>query len=359
MDRAAVAHRRLHNLRITSPALESPEDVLRWLGAVQSQDYPGGKWGIGHRLTDITDAALDQAFDAGRLLRTHVLRPTWHFVLPDDIRWLLELTGPRILATNAHYSRQFGVHDVLADGQRAIAKALERGDHLTRKEIQAVLQQAGINAHGLGLAYVLMYAELNALICSGRLRGKQHTYALVEDRAPDAQRLGRDEALAELTRRYVRSHGPATPHDFAWWSSLTVTDARRGLAMLGSEIEHQTIDGQTYWFEPGQPPPRAQSPSVYLLQGYDEYFVGYSGASKAVLDLSSAARSQAQASGAPTHVIVLDSQVVGRWQRQLSKSGVSIKTELYAPLDAAGQAALAVQADAYGRFLQLPASLIA
>src|SRR5215204_5191344 len=201
MDKAGVAHRRLHNLRISSPSLASPEDVLRWLGAVQSQDYPGGKWSIGQRVPGITDAALDQAFDAGRLLRTHVLRPTWHFVLPDDIRWLLDLTGPRILATNAHYSRQFGVHDALADGQRAIAKALEHGDYLTRKEIQAALQQAGISAHGLGLAYVLMCAELNGVICSGPLRGKQHTYALVEDRAPHAHRLGRDEALAELTRR--------------------------------------------------------------------------------------------------------------------------------------------------------------
>ena len=128
--------------------------------------------------------------------------------------------------------------------------------------------------------------------------------------------------------------------------------------MLGSEIEHATIDGQTYWFEPGEPPPRAHSPSLYLLQGYDEYFVGYSGASKAVLDLSNAARSQAQTSGAPTHVIVLDSQVVGRWQRQVSQTAVSIKTELYVPLDAPGEAALAAQADAYGRFLQLPASLV-
>jgi Winged helix DNA-binding domain len=358
MDRAAVAHRRLHNLRITSPTLESPEDVLRWLGAVQSQDYPGGKWGIGQRVTGITDATLDQAFAAGKLLRTHVLRPTWHFVLPDDIRWLLELTGPRILATNAHYSRQFGVHDALADGQRVIAKALERGDHLTRKEIQAALHQAGISAHGLGLAYVLMHAELNAVICSGPLRGKQHTYALVEDRAPHAQRLGRDEALATLTRRYFRSHGPATPNDFAWWSSLTVTETRRGLEMLGSEIEHEAIDGQTYWFAPDEPPPRAPSPSLYLLQGYDEYFVGYSGESKAVLDLSNAARSQAQSSSAPTHVIVLDSQVVGRWQRQVDNAAVRIKTELYVPLDANGEAALAAQVDAYGRFLQLVASLV-
>ena len=359
MDRAAVAHRRLHNLHITSPTFESPEDVLRWLGAVQSQDSPGGKWGIGHRVTGITDAALDQVFDAGRLLRTHVLRPTWHFVLPEDIRWLLELTGPRILATNAYYSRQFGVHDALADGQRVIAKALGHGDHLTRKEIQAALQPAGINANRLGLAYILMHAELNAVICGGPLRGKQHTYALVEDRAPHAQRLEHDESLAELTRRYFRSHGPATPNDFAWWSSLTVTETRRGLEMLGSEIEHETIDGQTYWFEPGQPLTRAQSPSLHLLQGYDEYFVGYSGESKAVLDLSNAARSQEQSSSAPTHVIVLDSQVVGRWQRQVSKTGVSIKTELYRPLDAAAEAALAAQADAYGRFLQLPASLIA
>jgi Winged helix DNA-binding domain len=357
MDRSDVAHRRLHNLRITGSASDSPEAVLRWLGAVQSQDYPGGKWAIGHRMRAVSDAQLDQAFADGTLLRTHVLRPTWHFVLPEDIRWMLELTGPRVLATNTHYSRQFGVHDVLVDGQRAIANALARGGSLTRKEIQAELDRAGVRAQGLGLAYVLMYAELNAVICSGPMRGKQHSYALVEQRAPHARRLTRDEALAELTWRYFRSHGPATIKDFNWWSSLTVSDIRRGLDMLGQRLEHATIDGLSYWFAPSGEPTRARSPSLFLLQGYDEYFVGYSGESKAVLDLSNAARAQAQAAGAPLHVIVLDSQVVGRWQRKATQSGVSILTELYTPFATPTQHALQRAVDAYAAFLQVPAAL--
>src|SRR5262249_2058149 len=244
-----------------------------------------------------------------------------------------ELTGPRVFSMNSHYSRQFGVHDVLVDGQRVIARALERSGSLTRKEIQAELARAGVRAQGLGLGYVLMYAELNAVMCSGPMRGKQHTSALFEQRAPHARSLERDQALAELTWRYFRSHGPATVRDFNWWSSLTVSEIKRGLDILGQRLEHASINGLSYWFAPGEESAPARSPSVFMLQGYDEYFVGYSGESKAVLDLSNIAR-QAQTAGPPLHVIVLDSQVVGRWQRKVAKTGVSIQTELYTPFDA-------------------------
>jgi hypothetical protein len=354
MDREDIAHRRLNSLRIVEPAFAQFEEVVRWLGAVQSQDYPGGKWGIGHRCGGLSDAELDRAFNAGELLRTHVLRPTWHFVLPSDIRWMLELTGPRVHALNTHYSRQFGVHDVLADGQRLIAAALEQGDHLTRKELQALLERNGIRAERLGLAYVLMYAELNGVICSGVMRGKQHTYALLEQRAPAAQRLSRDEALAELTRRYFVSHGPATIKDYGWWSSLTATDIKRGLDLVGSVLDHEDVDGVRYWFDPSSSLARAPSPSLFLLQGYDEYFVGYTGASKAVLDLSNASLNGPEPQGALTHVIVQDSQVVGRWQRTVGKSSASIQVQLLRDVD---DRALKAEVERYGRFLQVPAGL--
>ena len=201
-----VAHHRIRNLRISRllPCASAIE-VVRHLAAVQSQEYPSGKWSVGHRTRGVSDADLDRAFEEGQILRTHVLRPTWHFVLPADIRWLLELTGPRVHALNAYYARQGGLDDdALLAGQRALAHALEDGRHLTRAELVTVLLQAGFDLKGLGLAYMIMHAELNGVICSGGMRGKQHTYALLESRAPHAPRLSPDEALAELVRRLLR-----------------------------------------------------------------------------------------------------------------------------------------------------------
>jgi hypothetical protein len=286
------------------------------------------------------------------------LRPTWHFVLPEDIRWMLELTGPRVLTTNTHYARQVGVLDLQAEGQRVVARALEPGEHLTRPELQAKLAEYGIHVERGALAYILMHAELNAVICSGQLRGKQHTYALVEQQAPAARRLSRDEALAELTRRYFTSHGPATINDFRWWSSLTVGDIRRGLDMLGPDVHQFETNGTRYVvIGSTETQPRAASPAVILLQGYDEYFVGYVGESKYVLDLMTAGREVNRPPGPGLHVVICDSQVVGRWQRSVRNDDVAIETSFRVDLDEPARAALASAAERYGAFMQRKATL--
>src|SRR5262245_24524323 len=171
------------------------------------------------------DDSIDELFNEGKILRTHVMRPTWHFVMPEDIRWMLKLTAPRINAVSAYYFRKMELDQaVLARSNAAISKAL-RGKHLTREELGQVLGRAKIDAKGLRLIYLMIRAELDAVICSGPLRGKQFTYALLDERVPKCRTLKRDEALAELTIRYFTSHGPALLRDFVWWSGLTITDA--------------------------------------------------------------------------------------------------------------------------------------
>jgi Winged helix DNA-binding domain len=353
-----VAHWRMRSLRLSGDPLESPEAVVHWLGAAQSQDYGPAKWSVGERTRGAGDAALDRLFAQGAILRTHVLRPTWHFVTPADIRWLLELTGPRVHALNAHYYRQLGLDDdVLEKSSAAIAGALGDGACLTRKEISDALKSVGIVADAGRLGYIMMYAELNGLICSGPLNGKQHTYALLDSRAPDARVLSPDEALVELTLRYFTSHGPATIKDFRWWSSLTVASIRRGLDLVGSRLQHEVVDGVPYWF--AEPPPAAPPPAprVHLLQGYDEYIVGYS-ESKYLLDVSGAARSLSTTRAVFNGVIILDRQVAGHWRRSLTKDSVVIDAALYAPLDKAQSRALQEAADRHGAFLGLPATVV-
>jgi hypothetical protein len=358
MESSDIARWRMHNLRLSGPPFEAPEDVVHWLGAVQSQDYGPAKWSVAERTNGVSDAAMDRAFAAGTMLRTHVLRPTWHFVLPADIRWLLELTGPRVQAMNAFIYRREGLDDTVLEKCNALlAGALQGGNQLTRNEVAAMLERAGITAARFRLAYILMNAELEGVVCSGAPNGRQHTYALLEERAPQADPLSHDEALAELTRRYFTSHGPATAKDFKWWSSLTAADVKRGLELAASQLQREVIDGVPYWFAASAPTQEAASPTVHLLQGYDEYLVGYS-ESKYVLDVSGAARSLPQDKAIPNGVAILDSPVTGHWKRTVRKDAVVVEVALYEPFDDTKARALQAAADRHGQFLGLPATVV-
>ena len=217
-----IAQHSLHNQYLSSSGFKEPADVVKWFGAVQAQDYSGAKWALGLRLQSATDDAVEKAFGDGNILRTHVMRPTWHFVAPADIRWLLKLTAPRVNAVNGYYYRKFELDDaVFKKSNKALTKALRGGKQLTRDTLRNAVQQAGVATDDLvRSAYILIRAELDGLICSGARKGKQFTYSLLDERQPNSATLERDEALAELTRRYFTSHGPATLQDFVWWSGL-------------------------------------------------------------------------------------------------------------------------------------------
>ena len=256
--------------------MPSAIDVVRWLGAVQSQDYSGAMWGLAQRTTETTQAQLDRLFDAGAILRTHVMRPTWHFVLPDDIGWLVDLTGSRVRRGQAGRYRELGIgDDEVSRATDVLCSALAGGRFLTRPELGQALQAAGIPPDGQRLPHFLMAAELDGAIVSGPRRGKQFTYALLAERAPQARTLDPSAALAALTRRYFRSHGPAQLQDFVWWSGLTVSDARSGLALAAGDLDRCVVADKEYWFDADAVSPEATSPLAHLLPNWDEYTVGY------------------------------------------------------------------------------------
>src|SRR5260370_3742003 len=222
MTNLDIAQQRLHNQHISRQTFERPEEVGQGVGAVQSQDYAAAKGALGLGMQGVTDDAIEQEFADGAIIRTHVMRPTWHFVAPADIRWLLALTAPRINAFNAYYYRKLELDDALFRHSNAVlAKALQGSKQLTRSELASALQQAGIAADNLlRSTYIIMHAELDGIICSGARRGKQFTYALLDERVPPTRALDRDEALGEFARRYFTSQAPATLHNFLWWSRL-------------------------------------------------------------------------------------------------------------------------------------------
>lgn len=354
MTTSDIVDHRLTNQRLNGPTFSSAKDTVAWLGAVQAQDYAGAKWAVGQRIKDATDASIEDAFTKGDILRTHVLRPTWHFVAPQDIKWIQMLTAPRVDAFCKYYYKKLELDDdTFKKGSAALVKALQGGKQLIRSEVAQVYKDAKIDASGLRLAYLTMRSELDALVCSGAMRGKQHTIALVAERAPQAKTLTQDEALAELTKRYFTGHGPAQLQDFAWWSSLTQTHIKRGVEMLGSYLTSELVNGKTYWFVPTKAT-KLKPPIVHLLPNYDEFLIAYKDHSPSTDPAISTVSMGRGAILFANHIIALNGLVVGGWQRRPAKNRVEITLRLIKKLDAGQQQALNQAVEKLSDFLDQP-----
>ncbi len=353
-----VAAHRLRNQRLVGARFDAPADAVRWLGAVQAQDHHGAKWALTLRTRGVDGAALDRAFDAGAFLRTHVMRPTWHFVAPEDLRWLLALTSPRVHAVNGHMYRRLELDAaVFRRAHARFTRALSGERSLTRQELAIVLEAGGIEARGQRLAYIVMHAELSALLTSGPMRGKQHTYVLLEQRVPPAPVLARDDALARLARRYFTSHGPATVHDFAWWSGLTVAEAREGVALVDATLERVALDGKTYWTAAPLASVDEDEPTVHLLPNYDEHVVAYRDHGPSLDPAAPGALRRRTDGPLDVHLVARDGLIVGGWRRTLEKSSAVVTVDLLVTLRRREMTALRRAADDYGRFLGLPFTL--
>ncbi len=349
--------RRLRNQHLTRPGRREPAQVVASLGAMQAQDFPAATWGIALRAASCSSESVEEAFNAGAILRTHVLRPTWHFVAAGDIKWILELSAPRVHAANAYYYRQCGLDaKLLARSCAMMSRVLEGGQFQTRAELAVALKRAKILADGLKLAYIMMHAELDGVITSGPRRGKQFTYGLLSDRAPHARSRDRADALAELTTRYFTSHGPATVRDFVWWSGLTVKDAQAGIEAARSKLHQERLDGRVYWSGTAPGAAAVRGCTALLLPNYDEYLIAYKDRG-AVVDSARAANIVARSNGAFPHHLVIDGRLAGSWTRTLKGNSVLIEVAPYKPLTPAQSRAVMSAADCFGEFLGLPASL--
>lgn len=351
-----IARERLaHSFLLASP-WSSGREVVRALGAVQAQDYDGAKWALSLRTSGVTDEAIEREFAAGSILRTHVLRPTWHFVDPADIRWMLALTGPRVVKRMAPYDRKLELTPaVYRRSNAAIVNALRDGAHLTRTELKTVLARARVGTLDVQRsAHLMVRAELDALVCSGPRRGKQFTYALLDDRVPPVASISRDEALLELTRRYFRTHSPATARDFAWWSGLSMADVKRGVELARQDLEPITVDGQSWWTA-GPPAPRPR-PSAHLLPNYDEFFIGHRDRSAIGRRLASV-KAVTGGNFLITHVALIDGQLVGSWRRAPGRDAIRLDLKLLARLTSAEQDRLLREVRRYGSFAGGPVEL--
>jgi len=341
----SLAYRRLEAQRLVGQPFATIVDAVGALCAVQAQDYPGAAWGVGQRVAGSTMTDMKAALAAGDVLRTHVLRPTWHLVTPADIRWLLELTGPRIIAGAASRYRELELDgETLVRSAGVIERELADGRHRTRTELGTALGADGIEASGGRLAHVLMHAELTALVCSGAPRGKQQTYALLDERAPSGGSLDRDEALAQLAKRFATAHSPFRDVDLAWWGGITLGDARRALG--GSGLEAQTIGPHEYWSAHATPAAEPKA-TIHLLPNFDEYVVAYRDRTH-VFETAAITTRTFVHDYLSSHLVVRDGRAVGRWRRPAGSRAVAI--ELLTPLGDDLEAQLEPALAAYAAF---------
>jgi hypothetical protein len=353
MTPARLLHHRLHNQRLAATHFDDPADPVRWLGAVQAQDYLGSLWAIGLRTRNATEKTVERAIAGRAIVRTWPMRGTLHFVAAEDARWMLELMTPRVVAASAgRLARDYGL-DERAFGRsgEVVARALEGGRCLTRDAMYRALQAAHIaTADGRGLHITWRLAH-DGLICFGPREGRQQTFVLLDEWVRSARRLARDEALAELARRYFTSHGPATVHDFAWWSGLPLSDAADGLSLAGGALTSVRSADREYWLS-ASTTASGSSPRAFLLPAFDEYTVAYRDRG-AVVGAAHARRVEGMSLLRP--VIVVNGRVAGTWARRLGKGSVELDLRPFTRPGPTARRAVTAAARRYAAFLELSA----
>jgi hypothetical protein len=356
MTTTELIRHRLINQQIIGSKFTRPDQIVSWLVAMQAQEYAMSKWAIGLRLPGITAAQVEKACDQGKILRTHLMRPTWHFVTPADIRWLLALTAPQVHAKSAYMYRQTSLDSrIFKKSNDALARALEGGHHLTRTELQEALKDKKIVADGFKLGYLMMNAELEQVICSGKRRGKQFTYALLSERAPKARTLPREESIAELLIRYLLSRSPATLQDFSTWSGLSLKDAQLGLESIKRKVVSETIGGKKYWLATSSPSMKSKLPgndaATFLMPDYDEYGMGYKDRS-AIFDEEAHAAAVSRGNPIFNRMIIIDGKIAGTWKASVEKKKLAIQTVLFKPLTKTNVVAVAKAVKRFTKFIE-------
>jgi hypothetical protein len=339
---------RLRNQLLSASKFTTAKEVVSHFGAIQAQDYPMAKWAVGVRLPGSAEIDIEKALDTGELVRTHVLRPTWHLAAAEDIHWMLMLTAKSIIRAMGSANRQLGLDDkIIGKSMEIIGTTLEGNNHQTRDALMKRLNEAGIETHSFRGLHIMLHAECVALVCNGIRSGKDHTYALMSERIANAKTLTKEEALAELAKRYFTSHGPATIRDFTWWSGLPAADSRTALELVKKEMTSVEHDGLAYWFfDHGI---EIKIPKTLLLPAFDEYLIAYK-------DRSASIRQEHAPHAFTTNgifkpLIVTDGQVGGTWKRTIKKDKVIIEPNFFGKATKADRNEFAREAEKYGAFI--------
>ncbi len=330
MKFSEIPNIRLVNQHLSLQKQTSVKGLVKYMGAMQAQDYSMAQIAVGKRTKEVTSAEVDSAINKGEILRTHLLRPTWHLVSSDDIYWMLQLTAPHIKTATKSRHRELELSEKkLSKTFSIIEKALINNHHLTRTELYSIFHESKISTENNRGAHILMSAELEGILCSGKIiKGKQ-TFALLEERMPKLAPIKRDEALEKLARIYFTSRSPATLQDFVWWSGLPVRDARRAIEIIGIDFISEKIENENYIIPRSLKSFPDISDSVLLLPAFDEFLIAYTNR-KAVIENDKMVVSK---NGMFWPIIVVNGKIAGLWKRTIKKDTVTVTINLFKPLN--------------------------
>ncbi len=353
-----VGVQRLVTHRLAGAPCTTPEEVVRWMGALQAQDYTQALWAIGLRTRSSTLAHVERAIAERKIVRTWPFRGTLHVVPAEDARWMLTLSAPRALRGATRRMTQLELDEAAMERCATLFRdALAGGKRLTRAAMMTLLDDAGTTPTGQRGYHILWRLAQGGLICFGPRDGAQQTFVLLDEWIPSSREIPREEALAELAGRYFRSHGPATVHDFAWWAGLTLTDARSGCDAAQSRLIVDRIDGKDYWRSGDSSGYAAHDGStVHLLPGFDEYVLGYTDRGD-VLAPEHASKIVPGNNGVFMPSVVVAGHVAGVWKRTLTKNTLGITLHPFAPLTATDDS-MAAAAQRYGDFIGVPVTSV-
>jgi len=352
-----ISNVRLINQRIAVSEFKTAKEIVSWMGAMQAQDYPMSKWAIGLRLPEISDEKIVSSINKGDILRLHVLRPTWHFISSDDVYWMLQLSAPKIKASLKSRHKELGLTEsLITKTTDIIEKTLSNGKSLTRDELADEFHKAGIRTDANRLSHILFHAEMDGIVCSGPVKNNKLTYAMLSERVPHKKELSRDEALAELAKRYFTSRCPATLEDFIWWSNLPVKDGQKALDLVKSDFSPEKIGGKNYWLSDSFSGEVSEATSLHLLPAYDEFLISYKDRSNSLALIHNKRTVSDNGIFYPT--IVIDGQVGGLWKRTTQKTRVIIEISLFKNPSVHIRKQIEIKASLFGKFLQKETEVI-
>ena len=346
---------RLQNQQLLNPLFCQPKELVSWLGAMQAQNYSMVKWAVGMRLKSATIQTVEEALRKGEILRTHVMRPTWHLVAAEDIRWMLKLSARRIKSANDSFAKGYDLEitdELYAKSYNLLEKILCGNKSLTKQEIAEHFCCSGIlvEADNHRMTRFMVRAEQEGIVCSGEDKGGKYTYALLEERVPPVPEITKDEALARLARSYFRSHAPAVLQDFIWWSGLPVSEAKQAIYLIESELTAEQWNGQTWYVHEACRTRGKVSGRLHLLPSYDEYLLGYKDRTD-VLPKEHYPKAFTN-NGLFYPVILHEGQVIGNWSKSAKKGSASIECSWFRSNDCVDETVLNQEKDKYMRFWQ-------
>ena len=354
MNSLGITHQRLNNQQILHTKFTTPGQLVSWLGAIQAQDYKGAKWAIGLRLSGITDKDVEQAIANKTVVRTWPMRGTLHFVAPNDVRWMLELLTPRVIAKNSFRYKQLELNDgIFQHCIKLSIKALQGNKQLTRYELMNFLEKSNININGQRGIHIIGWLAQKGYICFGPIKGKQQTFVLLDEWLPKSKKLTRDLALAEITRRYFVSHGHATIQDFAWWTGLTIKNAKTGIDMNKTNLISEIIEDTIYWMSSNIQIPKNIISNAYLLPAFDEYIISYKNRSAMLNPIQFKDKVHGMG-GMFIPTIIFNGQVIGTWKQILKKTEIIVTSDLFTSPNRHQKNALILAIDRYKKFFDIP-----